>query len=165
MIRFSLYCKREHRFEGWFGSNEDYEKQKNAGLVLCPVCGSSMIGKGLMAPHIAASSARRDAPLAAGGKEAGAPAGREEVLQKLLVLQKMHRRKLDVLHKLQALARKRRKNAENVGEKFAEEARKIHFGESADRAIYGRAGAKEVQALREDGIEVLPLPHLPEDNN
>lgn len=155
MIRFSLYCKREHKFEGWFANNEDYEKQKKAGLILCPACGSGQIGKSLMAPHIAAKS---DAG-------AGLPAGRQEALQKMLLLQKMQKRKLEVLHKLQDLARKMRENAENVGSNFAEEARKIHFGETKKRAIYGETGAKEAQALLEEGIAVLPLPRLPEDGN
>ncbi|KAA6205506.1 MAG: DUF1178 family protein [Candidatus Tokpelaia sp.] len=170
MIRFSLYCKREHKFEGWFGSNEDYEKQKNAGLILCPACGSAVIGKGLMAPHISAAH-NRDSLRPGAGREveesnsAPALAERTEVLQQLLVLQKMHRRKLEVLHKLQTLARKMRENAENVGEKFAEEARKIHFGEAEKRSIYGRAGAEDIHALQEEGIDVMHLPPLPEDNN
>lgn len=195
MIRFSLRCKNEHSFEGWFAGNEDYEKQKRTGLILCPVCNTSAVGKSLMLPNIATARAKAERrgqrekhelqgergnraansafSASASGSETGGgdvsalpcPKSREEALQKLLVLQKMQRRKLEVLHKLQDLARKMRENAENVGERFPEEARKIHFGEGKKRAIYGRAEAKEAQALLEDGIDILPLPRLPEDGN
>jgi len=180
MIRFSLRCAREHEFEGWFAGNEDYEKQRAEGLVVCPVCGSVQVEKMLMTPNLGrgakAAAESEAAPAAkepaaggaaaiAGLKMAAAEALRAEALRRLLILRQMQQRKLEVLRKLQQLARKMRESAENVGEKFPEEARKIHFGEAEKRPIYGTAAGHEVEELREDGIEVLPLPRLPEDNN
>jgi len=179
MIRFSLSCKRDHKFEGWFAGNEDYEKQKNAGLIACPVCGSAQIGKMLMTPNIAAKSAgensgesRAESKTATAGDNvapgktgAPSPAGSRQVLETLLRLRQMQKRKLEVLHKLQDLARKMRESAENVGEQFAEEARKIHYGEAEKRVIYGKADREQVHSLTEEGIDILPLPRLPEDNN
>lgn len=172
MIRFSLCCRRSHKFEGWFAGNEDYEKQQAAGLIACPVCGSARVSKTLMMPNLMTKNAKQSEIKVEGARErqagsasAAAAGGREEALQKLLVLQKMQKRKLEVLHKLQNLARKMRENAENVGDKFAEEARKIHFGESEKRSVYGTAKAEDIRALREDGVDVAALPRLPEDNH
>lgn len=168
MIRFSLCCRRSHKFEGWFAGNEDYEKQQAAGLIACPVCGSARVSKTLMMPNLMTKNAKQNEIKAEGAPaqaDSAAAGGREAALQKLLVLQKMQKRKLEVLHKLQNLARKMRENAENVGDKFAEEARKIHFGESEKRSVYGTAKAEDIRALREDGVDVAALPRLPEDNH
>jgi len=141
VIRFSLTCGRRHEFEGWFRDNSDYERQTEAGLLECPACGSTDVGKALMAPAVATAKKREQVMLAMG-------AG--------------HRK---AVAELKALTEKLKSGAEDVGDRFAEEARKIHFGETEKRGIYGRATPEEAAGLAEDGVGFLPLPVLPEDRN
>ena len=132
MIRYALRCDREHRFDSWFGSSDDFDRLTDAGLVACAVCGSSAIEKDLMAPSLA-SSAPVPAP------DLRAPASPAE----------------------QALAELRRRieaAADDVGRDFAAEARRIHDGLAPERAIIGEARPSEARALLEDGIPVAPLP-------
>ena len=147
MIRYDLICDSAHQFDGWFRDSSAYDAQVGRGLVSCAVCGSSKIAKQIMAPGIAAKSNRRS----------GAP-------------QKMMAGPVDP--KAQALIKMMREmrkaveaNAEYVGSDFAEEARKIHYAEAEQRGIYGEATGEEAQALVDEGIEVHPLPRLPEDGN
>jgi len=137
VIHFNLCCAHAHRFDGWFRSNEDFEKQSKTGLVSCPICGSTEVEKALMTPAIAI------------GKE-------PELLPES---------KREFWQRWQEVARKIRDNADDVGKDFAEQARKIHFGEVKPRAIYGEADKSEIVSLLEDGVEILPLPPLPEDQN
>ncbi|GGA91904.1 hypothetical protein GCM10011491_19890 [Brucella endophytica] len=141
MIRFSLHCDREHEFEGWFRNNEDFERQAARGLVECPACGSSRVEKALMTPSV--STSRKKEKIALATSEA----------QSALIEQ------------MRELSRKLRENADYVGDNFAEEARKIHFGEADPRGIYGEASREEVTALVEEGVEIMPLPVFPEDRN
>ena len=141
MIRFSLSCERQHAFEGWFRDNGDFDRQQAAGLLDCPVCGSGKVAKALMAPAVSTARGREQMVLAADGEQ---------------------RR---IASELKALSEKLKSNAEDVGERFAEEARKIHFGESEKRGIFGRATAEEATRLAEDGVEFMPLPMLPDDRN
>ena len=141
MIRFSLICDRDHEFEAWFRSNDDFDRQKKRGFVDCPACGSSKVGKALMAPAV--STARKKESIA-------------------LAINEQQKR---ALAQLKAMADSIRANAENVGDKFAEEARKIHFGEVEARGIYGEASPEEVRGLVEDGVEFRPLPVFPDDRN
>lgn len=141
MIRFSLHCDRAHDFEGWFRSNDDFETQRKRGFVSCPECGSQVIEKALMAPAV--STSRKQDKIA-------------------LVIGDEQRKMLAALKEMSA---KVRENAENVGDKFAEEARKIHFGETEARGIYGAATVDEARGLAEDGIDFLPLPVFPDDRN
>ncbi|KXF79391.1 hypothetical protein ATN84_06695 [Paramesorhizobium deserti] len=141
MIHFTLLCDQEHEFEGWFRNNEDYESQTARNLVSCPVCGSPKVGKALMAPSV--STSRTKEKIAVGMGEA--------------------ERKL--IEQMRELSQKVRENADYVGDKFAEEARKIHFGETDPRGIYGEATREEVTSLVEDGVEIMPLPVFPEDRN
>lgn len=141
MIRFSLHCDAGHDFEAWFRNNDDYDRQTEKGLVTCPACGSAKVGKALMAPAV--STAR--------GKEKIAFAAGEEQKR--------------VLAQLKELTQKMRDNSDYVGDKFAEEARKIHFGEVEARGIYGEATAEEAKGLADDGVEFMPLPVFPEDRN
>lgn len=139
MIRFSLSCDRHHDFEAWFGSNDDFDSQKKKRLVSCPVCGSMDVTKALMAPAIAAKSTESDRPLAM-------DPGRREMMAKL-----------------REMVKSVRASSEDVGERFPEEARRIHHGESEARGIIGRASSEEAKALIEEGIEVAPLPEFPEE--
>ncbi len=142
MIRFSLHCDNAHEFDAWFRSNEDFDEQKKSGLLSCPFCHSTSIEKQLMAPAV--STARK--------REQQVGLGLEAEQQKMLSA-------------LREVTKKARKEAEYVGDRFAEEARRIHFKEVEERAIYGEASVKEVSSLMEDGIPVVPLPSLPEDEN
>ena len=147
MIRYDLICDRGHGFDGWFRDSAAFDVQAAAGLVSCAVCGSARIEKQLMAPQVAAKSNRKaDVPL----KMAAGPL--DPRAQTLLKMMREFRAEIE-------------KNAENVGSKFAEEARKIHYGETEKRGIYGEATGKDAKALVEEGIEVHPLPKLPEDGN
>ncbi len=141
MIRFSLVCEREHEFEAWFRSNDDFDVQNKRGLVDCPSCGSHKVQKALMAPAVSTSKKQEKVALAVGAEQ----------------------RKM--MAQLKALSEKVRENSEYVGEKFAEEARKIHFGETDARGIYGEATLDEAKGLAEDGIEFMPLPVFPDDRN
>lgn len=141
MIRFSLHCDQAHDFEGWFRSNDDFDTQKKRGFVECPSCGSSKVEKALMAPAVSTGRKKEKMALAMGEAQKRAMA------------------------ELKALSQKMRDNADYVGDKFAEEARKIHFGETAARGIYGEATADEAKGLIDDGVEFMPIPVFPDDQN
>ncbi len=141
MIRFSLCCDHDHDFDGWFRNNDDFEKQKKRGLVSCPVCQSSKVEKALMAPSV--QTARKS----------------EKVALSMSAEQKQ------LMGKLRELTDKMKENADYVGDKFPEEARKIHFGETDPRGIYGEASPDEVKDLLDDGVEIMPLPTIPDDTN
>ena len=141
MIKFTLHCEQAHDFEGWFRNNEDFETQQKRGFVECPVCGSNKVAKALMAPAV--STARKKESIA-------------------LAVNEQQKR---ALAQLKAMADSIRANAENVGDKFAEEARKIHFGEVEARGIYGEATLDEAKSLAEDGVGFMPIPVFPEDRN
>ncbi|WP_339764773.1 DUF1178 family protein [uncultured Hoeflea sp.] len=139
MIRFSLHCDKDHEFEGWFSSSSDFDGQSERGLVECPVCGSRQIGKSLMAPAVAVS---RNAP---------AP--------KLA----MDPEKREMMRKLRDIVQAVKQNSEDVGDRFADEARKIHHGETEARGIIGKASNDDAKSLIEEGIEIAPLPEFPDD--
>ena len=141
MIRYALICEHEHEFEGWFRSNDDFDTQKKRGFVDCPSCGSHKVEKALMAPAV--STARKQETIALAMGEAQKQA----------------------LAQLKAMAEKVRENADYVGDKFAEEARKIHFGETDPRGIYGEATLEEAKGLAEDGVDFMPIPVFPDDRN
>jgi hypothetical protein len=148
MIRYSLICDKEHEFDGWFGSSADFDKQAKRGLVECPVCGSIKVQKALMTPGVPAKSNRKDdvEPV----KALHAPA--DPKLQAMMQMVRELREQVEA-------------NADYVGDRFAEEARRIHYGEEDPRGIYGEATLKEAVELHEEGIGVLPLPKLPGDAN
>jgi hypothetical protein len=141
MIRFSLACRNDHSFDGWFRNSEDFEKQKKRGLIACPDCGSARVEKALMAPSVSTGRKREKMALAINAEQKKAMA------------------------ELKALSEKLRENADYVGDKFAEEARKIHFGEVDPRGIYGEATPEEAKNLVEEGVEFMPIPVFPEDRN
>ena len=141
MIRFSLTCEHDHQFEAWFRNNDDFDKQKKRGFVECPACGSKKVGKALMAPAV--STGRKKEKIA-------------------LAMNEMQKK---AMAEMKALSEKIRENADYVGDKFAEEARKIHFGEADARGIYGEATLEEAKSLAEDGVGFMPIPVFPEDRN
>ena len=147
MIRYDLICDKEHAFDGWFRDSEAYDEQNAAGQVVCPVCGSTAVSKQLMTPGIPAKSNRRGEvrmPVFAGQKEA---------------------KVAELIEAVRKLRRHVEENADYVGDQFPEEARKIHYKEVEPRGIYGEASLEEAKALLDEGVEVHPLPPLPEDAN
>ena len=150
MISFALGCTNGHRFDAWFRNADAYETQVAAGIVTCPECGSAEVEKALMAPAIARKSAPEPMPV-----PVAAP-GRERMGMGMPP---------EFVEALRALKRKVTEEADYVGDRFAEEARRIHFKEAEARGIYGEATREEVAGLLEDGIEVMPLPRLPDEAN
>ena len=148
MIVFDLSCSEGHRFEGWFGSSEDFTSQQERGLVSCPQCGCSSVGKAPMAPAVSAKSNRGEA-LSAKSETANdaAPIMRGEMPAEL-------RKALDQLAKAQAHALK---SSTWVGDKFAEQARSMHYGEADEAPIHGKATRDEAEEMLAEGITVAPL--------
>ena len=156
MIRYALACERGHEFESWFADSAAYEKQAKRKLVTCPHCGSARVEKAIMAPRLAGTRKRtKNAPAVA-----PAPDAAEKAPVAMLSPQETQFRA-----KLKELRDHLTKNAQNVGQKFPEEARKMHYGEIEHRSIYGEASPDEAKELHDEGIEFHPLPVLPEDRN
>ena len=141
MIQYSLRCERGHQFEAWFKSSAAFDEQQARGIVSCAACGSQEVDKAPMAPAVA-RSASDQVPVSTMNPD-------------LVRLREMLRQ---FRHKVTS-------EADYVGDKFAEEARKIHFEEVEPRGIYGEATRDEVISLHEEGIEFMPLPELPEEKN
>ncbi|MCK1721198.1 DUF1178 family protein [Bradyrhizobium sp. 141] len=160
MIRYALRCDRDHDFESWFQSSSAYDSQVKRKLVTCPICGSAKVEKAIMAPRIVGKKGRGRAepppePAAATTPEA-APSGPTSLLMA---------QEKELRTKLKELRDHIVKNADNVGERFANEARAMHYGDKEHRPIYGEASPEEAKSLIDEGIEVSPLPTLPEDRN
>ena len=159
MIRYSLHCDRGHSFESWFQSSSAYESQEKRKLVNCPVCGSARVERAIMAPQIVSKKGRdsqsNDAPVPVQPTEVIAPGSTP-----LLMAQERELRA-----KLKELRDHIVKNADNVGERFPNEARKMHYGDIEHRPIYGEASPEEARSLIDEGVEVSPLPVLPDDRN
>jgi hypothetical protein len=156
MIRYNLRCERGHAFESWFQSSQAYETQEKRKLVNCPSCGSAKVERAIMAPRIVSKKSRdRAAPAPAAATEATTPASTP-----LMMAQERELRA-----KLKELRDHIVKNADNVGERFPNEARKMHYGDIEHRPIYGEASPEEARSLIDEGVEVSPLPVLPDDRN
>ena len=138
MIVFELICAEEHRFEGWFGSGDEFERQRAGGLLACPVCASGDVRK-----LPAAKIRRPGAEVPAAAEAAPAPAPKKELT-------------------LAAFVEHVLKNSEDVGKRFPEEARKIHYDEAPKRSIRGVASPEEAEALADEGIPVFSLPVPPQ---
>jgi hypothetical protein len=141
VIRYTLVCDSDHKFEAWFRNADAYDDQLSRGIVSCPLCASAKVGKAMMAPAVSRANSEK-VSLSAGHPE----------------MQKLREAMI-------ALRNKVTSEADYVGDKFAEEARKIHFKEADPRGIYGEATREEAAALIEDGVDFMPLPHLPEEAN
>jgi hypothetical protein len=161
MIRYSLICERKHDFEIWFKNSADYDKQSKRGLVACPQCGSEKIEKALMAPSLGRGTKKGRGKPAPEMTPVETPAPDEAKTPVAMVspAEKEFRAKLKELRDHLT------KNAENVGGKFPEEARKMHYGETEHRSIYGEASPQEAKDLLEEGVELHPLPVLPDERN
>lgn len=141
MIRFTIVCERDHDFDAWFRNGDDFDAQRARKLIACPVCGTTSVEKGLMAPAVSTTRRKEKMALAIGREQRKALAQLKELTEKL------------------------KENSDYVGDRFAEEARKIHFGETEPRGIYGEATADEARRLVDDGVEFMPLPDLPDEQN
>jgi hypothetical protein len=159
MIRYNLRCERGHAFESWFQSSAAYESQEKRKLVSCPSCGSVKVERAIMAPQIVSKKGREVAPPAPAASAAPAEITTTESTPLLMAQERELRAKLKELRDHIV------KNADNVGERFPNEARKMHYGDIEHRPIYGEASREEARALIEEGVEVSPLPVLPDDRN
>lgn len=154
MIRYALQCERGHEFDSWFQSSGVYDSQRKRGLIACPVCDSTKVDKAIMAPRLARKGKSSPAPQPAPASDDTSPSSLVMAPQERELVSKMRELRDHVL-----------KNADNVGDKFPEEARKMHYGDIEHRAIYGEATAEEARSLIDEGVEVAPLPVLPGDRN
>jgi hypothetical protein len=133
-----LQCSHGHTFEGWFASEDDYLSQCERGMVQCPLCGDASVQKKLSAPRLNLSTQRQERP------------ADMEVVRDVQPNQALMTAWLELTRKLVA-------NTQDVGDQFAEEARKMHYGEKEERAIRGRTSLDEARALLDEGIDVLPM--------
>ena len=159
MILYRLRCTKGHEFESWFKDSKTYERQEKKSLIGCAVCGDAKVSRAPMAPRIGkggAKSVETEAPVAA-----PAPAPPPEQQQMAALARHMPKELREALLKVRAEVEK---NCEHVGDKFAQEARKIHYGESDKRGIYGETSDEEARALAEEGIEFGRLPWIPRGN-
>jgi hypothetical protein len=141
LIHYALVCENTHKFEAWFRNAEAYDQQKTRGIVTCPICSTGAVDKALMAPALSRAPAEK------------------------VALSIGHPQQAQLREALKALRNKVISEADYVGDKFAEEARKIHFKDVEAHGIYGEATQDEVAALVEDGVDFMPLPNLPEEHN
>lgn len=156
---FDLQCAQQHSFEGWFASEDDYGYQQANGLVTCPMCGDATVRKMLSAPRLNLKSPRGSEPSEAPPQEGGPAAQSDgpsasDVRTHAPMVNALHARLLHVVREVMA-------KTEDVGERFADQARAMHHGDIQQRSIRGQATADEAMALVEEGIEVMPLPWLP----
>ena len=165
MIRYSLQCERGHAFESWFQSSSAYETQEKRKLVTCPVCGSAKVERAIMAPQIVSKKGRDSAPSSSSSEPAGVPAPAAEASLPAPSTPLLMAQERELRAKLKELRDHIVKNADNVGERFPNEARKMHYGDIEHRPIYGEASPDEARSLIEEGVEVSPLPVLPDDRN
>jgi hypothetical protein len=160
MIRYALACERKHNFEIWFSDSGDYDRQRKRGLVTCPVCDSKKVEKAIMAPAIARGGKKRSEPI-----EAPRPAPEATPAPAPENVAMISPQEQEFRSKLKELRDHLTANADNVGKKFPEEARKMHYGETPHRSIYGEASPQEAKDLVDEGIEFHPLPVLPDERN
>lgn len=140
MIQYTLTCEAQHKFDAWFRNAAAYDDQAARGILSCPICNSKKVEKALMAPAV---STKTDTVSLSSG----------------------HPDQAKFLEAMRALRKKITADADYVGDKFAEEARKIHYEEAEARGIYGEATRDEVASLVEEGVEFMPLPHVPDEHN
>ena len=157
MIRYNLRCARGHSFESWFQDSSAYDSQRKRKLVACPTCDSTEVDKAIMAPQIARKKGRSDAapPATAATTDVAAMPSTPLMLAQ----------ERELRAKIKELRDHVVRNADNVGDKFPNEARKMHYGDIEHRPIYGEASPDEARSLIDEGVEVTPLPILPDGRN
>jgi hypothetical protein len=145
---YDLQCEHGHVFEGWFGSDDNYESQRERGLLSCPVCDSREVNKKLSAPRLNVSHIRAVQESGQGEASVAAPGAAQ-----------MAQLQAEVMRHIRQMVR----NTENVGDRFVQEARRMHEGEIEERAIRGTATAQEREELLSEGITVMPIPDFLDD--
>ncbi|WP_226578537.1 DUF1178 family protein [Acuticoccus sediminis] len=173
MIHYTLRCDKGHQFDGWFASSAAFDTQNERGLLTCPQCDSAKVQRALMAPAVVAGRDTRGAAPAATGEAqeredtsapgAGGPPPAPAAQPGEMALMDERGQKLRALIKAMHAAVK--EYGVDVGTNFPEEARRIHYGEAEARGIYGQADLEEARALLEEGIDILPIPALPDEQN
>ncbi|MGL5839615.1 MAG: DUF1178 family protein [Sphingorhabdus sp.] len=152
MIAFDLVCKAgAHRFEGWFGSSVDYDRQKADGLLICPLCGDSAIEKAVMAPNVGRKGNQLTVSVPKQERES-----ENEV--SVANMQAMPSEIVETIDKLAQMQAKMLEKSEWVGDRFANEARAIYYGDAPGRIIHGHATINDARDLHEEGVSVAPLP-------
>jgi len=154
VIAYTLACEAGHDFESWFASSNAYEAQVKRGLVSCPICGSAKVEKALMTPSLGRGDRNKPVPV----REPSAPSPTRPVA----MFSEKERQLRDMIR---ALRKHVAENSDYVGRRFPEEARQMHNGEIEHRSIWGEASAEEAKELVEEGVQVQPLPPLPDDHN
>jgi hypothetical protein len=149
MIKYALVCEQAHKFESWFPTSEAFEAQRTRGLVTCPYCDSAKVDKQLMTPSVTRGRKGESVPASETPQSVAALSEKDRELRAMIRAMREH-----------VMA-----NAENVGKGFADEARRMHYGETEHRSIFGEANGEEARALIEEGIDVMPLPMIPDDRN
>ena len=175
MIRYNLRCDKRHEFESWFANSAAYDAQVQGSLVDCPLCGSTKVEKALMTPRLGRRDAKsvpdaepaRDnaAATAASAETTSAAPAADAASTPPAPVAIMSPQEREFRQKLKELRDHVVKHAHNVGARFPEEARKMHYGEISHRSIYGIASPEDAKALHEEGIQFAPLPILPDDRN
>ncbi|WP_395665125.1 DUF1178 family protein [Methylocella sp.] len=163
MIKFALRCDEGHEFESWFQLGAAFDAQAQAGLIRCPACGSASVSKAIMAPALARLSAEETRAAESQAKDSDGAAAPAPAPQGGPVLISAADANLRAV--MDELRRHILENTDDLGDKFVEEAWRIHHGEAPDRAIRGQASADEARRLLEEGVLLTPLPRGPEDLN
>ncbi|MBM3649493.1 MAG: DUF1178 family protein [Alphaproteobacteria bacterium] len=164
MILYRLRCAKGHEFESWFKDSKTYERQEKKSLIGCAVCGDTKVERALMTPRLGTkgNKAKTGGPVEAPPAAPPPPPEPTAERQQMAALtRRMPKELREALLKVQTEVEK---NCEHVGDRFAEEARKIHYGESDKRGIYGQTSEEEAEALAEEGIEFGRLPWIPRGN-
>lgn len=152
MLVLNLGCVQGHRFEGWFGSAQDFESQQTRGLVSCPVCASAEVQRLPSAPRLNVAHLRQQKSSGSAIKPPPGPTAEQgEQSPEAATVNRLQQAALQALRQVMA-------KTEDVGERFAEEARRMHYGETEERAIRGRASREDALALVDEGIELIALP-------
>jgi hypothetical protein len=161
VIRYALHCDKGHDFESWFPNSAAYDKQVKRKLVSCPTCGSTKVEKAIMAPRLA----RADTSTALARTDVPAPAPAANEASETAPVAMISPQEQEFRAKLKELRDHLISNSDDVGKQFPEEARKMHYGESEVRSIHGEASLEDAKELADEGIELFPLPPLPDERN
>jgi hypothetical protein len=170
MIRYALACEHGHNFESWFANSAAYESQAKKRMIVCPVCNSDKVEKAIMSPNLSATKKTEKLAAPAASKQPAEtktpePAQQQPAQQQPAPVAMMSPQEREFRSKLRELRDHLTRNADYVGRKFPEEARKMHYGEVEHRSIYGEASPDQAKELHEEGIEFHPLPALPDEWN
>lgn len=167
MIKFTLICRNDHEFEAWFGSSTEYDRQNAAGLVNCVICDDGNISKALMAPNLGAKGNKTQASTAiqqTSDAQNIQPSAQAGYVATQSDQKNLAEKAAALITQMRAMQKQIENNFDNVGDDFAETARRIHYGEEDTRGIYGNASNEDVEELIDEGIDIFALPELPKDN-